>query len=513
MDTSLLLPRPSRPFTPSHPTVMNASRFVSQPATSASPSPLCVAQFPWSSASARTCVRAAVALSGRIPPREPADSAHTGGSGGRGSVAAASLKRPPVGLGAEGALAEEVAAEAVEDLLGEGESEGEEGASAAVADAAGSESDVDRPVVETRTWQWRGHTIRYQQSGSQGPPVLLIHGFGASSDHWRHTLKALGASGHRVFAIDLLGYGYSDKPTPSYRIKNGQGRQEEQQKEQGGGVAAAAAAGVSGGESEYTFENWGQQAVDFIDQVVGEEAFIVTNSVGGVVALQAAATHPSKTLGLLLLNISLRNLHIRKQPFFARPFVSLLQSTLRSTSLGEQFFASVATPRAVRNVLRQCYGDPATVTDELVDLILKPGLQPGAVDVFLDFICYSGGPLPEDLLPKVQVGVGKVSAQCCSGGARQTHGSQWSKAESFEALLSHLTILHPLLPSLPLLQCPVLFGWGQADPWEPVEQGRTLKDFPCVVGFEEFPGVGHCPQDEAPHLVNPLIERFISQQI
>ncbi|CAI5533066.1 unnamed protein product [Closterium sp. Naga37s-1] len=329
------------------------------------------------------------------------------GSGGRGNVAAASLKRPPVGLGAEGALAEEVAAEAVEDLLGEGESEGEVGASAAVADAAGSESDVDRPVVETRTWQWCGHSIRYQQSGSQGPPVLLIHGFGASSDHWRHALRALGASGHRVFAIDLLGYGYSDKPAPSYRIKKEQQtEQEEKRKDQGVG------------ESEYTFENWGQQAVDFIDQVVGEEAFIVTNSVGGVVALQAAASHPSKTRGLLLLNISLRNLHIRKQPFFARPFVSLLQSTLRSSSLGEQFFASVATPRAVRNVLRQCYGDPATVTDELVDLILKPGLQPGAVDVFLDFICYSGGPLPEDLLPKVQPGAVDVFLDfiCYSGG-------------------------------------------------------------------------------------------------
>ncbi|CAI5509636.1 unnamed protein product [Closterium sp. Naga37s-1] len=459
MDPSLILPRPSRPFTPSHPTVRNASRFVS-PATSASPSPFCVAPFPWISASARTRIRAAVALSGSIPPREPADSARTRGSGGRGTVAAASLKRPPVGLGAEGALAEEVAAEAVEDLLGEGESEGEEGASTAVADVAGSESDVDQPVVETRTWLWRGHSIRYQMSGSQGPPVLLIHGFGASSDHWRHTLRVLGASGHRVFAIDLLGYGYSDKPTPSYRIKKEQQAEqgEQGQKEQGGGGAGG---GVSGGQSEYTFENWGQQAVDFIDQVVGEEAFIVTNSVGGVVALQAAASHPSRVLGLLLLNISLRNLHIRKQPFLARPFVALLQSTLRSTSLGEQFFASVATPRAVRNVLRQCYGDPATVTDELVDLILKPGLQPGAVDVFLDFICYSGGPLPEDLLPRVQ--------------------------------------------------CPVLFGWGQADPWEPVEQGRTLKDFPCVVGFEEFPGVGHCPQDEAPHIVNPLIERFVSQ--
>lgn len=54
--------------------------------------------------------------------------------------------------------------------------------------------------------------------------------------------------------------------------------------------------------------------------------------------------------------------------------------------------------QAVGNVLRQCYADPAAVTDELVDCILKPGLQPGAAEVFLDFISYSGGPLPEQQL-------------------------------------------------------------------------------------------------------------------
>jgi hypothetical protein len=37
--------------------------------------------------------------------------------------------------------------------------------------------------------------------------------------------------------------------------------------------------------------------------------------------------------------------------------------------------------------------------------ILAPGLLPGAVDVFLDFICYSGGPLPEELLEKCTVPV------------------------------------------------------------------------------------------------------------
>jgi len=43
------------------------------------------------------------------------------------------------------------------------------------------------------------------------------------------------------------------------------------------------------------------------------------------------------------------------------------------------------------------------VTEELVQKILLPGLEPGAADVFLEFICYSGGPLPEELLPQVKV--------------------------------------------------------------------------------------------------------------
>jgi hypothetical protein len=57
----------------------------------------------------------------------------------------------------------------------------------------------------------------------------------------------------------------------------------------------------------------------------------------------------------------------------------------------------------------QCYHDSSTVTDELVDKILKPGLLPGAVDIFLDFICYSGGPLPKEMLPEVKVKSGSLT--------------------------------------------------------------------------------------------------------
>lgn len=54
-------------------------------------------------------------------------------------------------------------------------------------------------------------------------------------------------------------------------------------------------------------------------------------------------------------------------------------------------------------MLFQCYNDTSQVTEELVEKILLPGLEPGAVDVFLEFICYSDGPLPEELLPLVKV--------------------------------------------------------------------------------------------------------------
>lgn len=44
------------------------------------------------------------------------------------------------------------------------------------------------------------------------PPILLIHGFGASVGHFRKNIPVLVDEGFRVYAIDLLGFGASDKP-------------------------------------------------------------------------------------------------------------------------------------------------------------------------------------------------------------------------------------------------------------------------------------------------------------
>src|SRR6266496_465326 len=50
-------------------------------------------------------------------------------------------------------------------------------------------------------------------TAGDGPPVVLLHGFPDSWRLWRHQIDALAASGHRVIAPDLRGFGESDRPS------------------------------------------------------------------------------------------------------------------------------------------------------------------------------------------------------------------------------------------------------------------------------------------------------------
>ena len=67
-------------------------------------------------------------------------------------------------------------------------------------------------------WAWRGQTVRCRAAGldsaADAPSVVLVHGLFVNADHWRQNMPALAAAGFRVFAIDLLGNGYSSKPPP-----------------------------------------------------------------------------------------------------------------------------------------------------------------------------------------------------------------------------------------------------------------------------------------------------------
>ena len=81
--------------------------------------------------------------------------------------------------------------------------------------------------------------------GQQGSPVLFVHGFGASWEHYRDNIKSL-AEGNRVWALSLLGFGRSEKP-----------------------------------DVVYTQDLWAELIRDFIVEVIGEPVVLVGNSIGG----------------------------------------------------------------------------------------------------------------------------------------------------------------------------------------------------------------------------------------
>ena len=81
--------------------------------------------------------------------------------------------------------------------------------------------DVDDVLVEG-PWQHRfvaanGARFHVAEAGPpDGPLVLLLHGFPQFWWAWRHQLPALAAAGHHAVAMDLRGYGASDKPPRGY---------------------------------------------------------------------------------------------------------------------------------------------------------------------------------------------------------------------------------------------------------------------------------------------------------
>ena len=88
-------------------------------------------------------------------------------------------------------------------------------------------SNWQKKIGSQRDWVWRGWQTRYtyvrcqsnyetrEGQNLQHPPILLLHGFGASIGHWRQNINVLSQK-HTVYALDLLGFGASEKAIANY---------------------------------------------------------------------------------------------------------------------------------------------------------------------------------------------------------------------------------------------------------------------------------------------------------
>jgi pimeloyl-ACP methyl ester carboxylesterase len=203
-------------------------------------------------------------------------------------------------------------------------------------------------TVPGHYWQWRGHAIYYVRAGSQQPgkvPLLLIHGFGASTDHWRKNIAQL-QQWFEVWTIDLLGFGRSAKPNLSY----------------------------SG-------NLWRDQLHDFIREVIGQPVILAGNSLGGYAALCVAAQRPSSAAGLVLLNSAGPFSDTQSQPK-PNPLQTFLRSLLLQPWASYLLFQYVRQPARIRKTLQKVYLDRSAVTEQLVEDIYRPSCDRGAAQVF-----------------------------------------------------------------------------------------------------------------------------------
>ncbi|KAK3158854.1 hypothetical protein QOZ80_2AG0142490 [Eleusine coracana subsp. coracana] len=206
-------------------------------------------------------------------------------------------------------------------------------------------------------WTWKGRRIHYVEEG-QGRPVVLIHGFGASAFHWRYNIPVL-AKKYKVYAIDLLGFGWSEKALVDY---------------------------------EATV--WMEQVSDFLREVVKEPAVLVGNSLGGFTTLFAATEAPELVRGVVLLN-SAGQFADPDKPASSAPaaeeeeqgnplsrfVVKPLKEAFQRVVLGFLFWQS-KQPDRVEKVLKTVYIDPRNVDEYLVGSITAPTADPNAGEVY-----------------------------------------------------------------------------------------------------------------------------------
>ena len=214
--------------------------------------------------------------------------------------------------------------------------------------------------------------------------VLLIHGFGANTNHWRFNQPVL-AEQAPTYAIDLLGFGRSDQPRA--RLKHEP---------------------ISDDAVHYGFDLWGQQVADFCREVIDRPVRLVGNSIGGVVALRAAQLLEDRCRSVVLIDCAQRLMddkQLASQPAWMAWIRPLLKTLVRQRWLSTVLFHNAARPGVIRSVLKQAYPSESNIDDALIDLLFQPTQRDGAAEAFRGFINLFDDHLAPQLMEEMTIPV------------------------------------------------------------------------------------------------------------
>ena len=203
-------------------------------------------------------------------------------------------------------------------------------------------------------WHWQGLACHWQMLGDAAlPAMVLLHGFGASSGHWRRNAAHLAAAGWCVYGLDLIGFGASSQP---------------------------------GNRPGRVLDNrlWARQVQAFAEQVVGAPVVLVGHSLGGLVALSCAVFFPRWVRAVVAAPLPDPSLLMPpRRPGRSRPWRRQLKRAL-VTLLCRLLPLELIVPLLARTPLlalgiQSAYRAPVLDDLELQRLIARPARRPTAV--------------------------------------------------------------------------------------------------------------------------------------
>ena len=196
-------------------------------------------------------------------------------------------------------------------------------------------------IGNQREWVWRGWQTRYsflraKKKNTNATPLIFIHGFGASIEHWRNNIPVLREN-HTVYALDLLGFGASQKA-----------------------------------KTNYSADLWAEQVYDFWQTFINEPVILVGNSIGSLVCLVAAFKYPQMVERLVMLTLPDVSVREDMLPRPIRPLVTALENIVASQFLIANLLKFLRKPTTIRRWAKVAYHDKTAVTDELVAILSAP---------------------------------------------------------------------------------------------------------------------------------------------
>ncbi len=244
---------------------------------------------------------------------------------------------------------------------------------------------------ESNFWCWRNWEISWQSYGTKSnqnePAIVLIHGFGACKEHWRHNQTFLSKV-NICYALDLIGFGASSQPQSRLPGEPAQT-----------------------GDFTYRFDTWAAQVADFCKEVVKQPVILIGNSIGGVIALRACQLLKDKCCSVVLINCAQRTMddkRVSEQPQWMqwlRPYLKLL---VRQRWLSSNLFRNAANPFVIKRVLTEAYPSGANIDLKLIKLLETPSKRPGAPEAFRGFINLFDDHLAPEILKELETPVDMI---------------------------------------------------------------------------------------------------------